>query len=159
VVFPRQFGLGGFAFAPVHIAAQQGDKAVWTLNAGNPTLAASSAWVDASAFCGSNGTNSCGSVDFCSMVSQALTQLLTVSPAGGVVDARGVLQVPAVGGGSVACNSNPFSPLQQTNGFPITIFLPPYTIQLDPLSGVPGTGTWTLPSMSDLLVRDCKPSC
>ncbi|MGA8733066.1 MAG: hypothetical protein WB558_04010 [Terriglobales bacterium] len=46
----------------------------------------------------------------------------------------------------MACNSNPFSPLQQNNLIPITILLPPYTIQLNPINGVAGSGSWTLPN-------------
>jgi|HubBroStandDraft_2_1064218.scaffolds.fasta_scaffold21785_1 hypothetical protein len=146
----RWFFLGslvfcGFSFAPVRVVAQKGDKAVWTLSGQNPTLAASSAWVDASVFCGSGGTNNCGSADFCSMVSQAITQLLAVSPAGGVVDARGVLQIPAQQGGSMACNNNNGSPFPSSitlqnppNAIPITILLPPYTIAL--------SATWIVPN-------------
>ena len=85
----RWFFLGslvlcGFVLATVRVAAQTGDKAVYGTN---NNLAASSAWVDATAFCPSGGTSNCGNVDFCSVVSQAITKLLAVSPTGGVVDA------------------------------------------------------------------------
>jgi hypothetical protein len=81
----RWFFLGGvvlcgFVFVPERVAAQTGDKAVYGTNS---NLAASSAWVDATAFCASGGTNNCGNVDFCSVVSQAITKLLQVSPTGG----------------------------------------------------------------------------
>jgi hypothetical protein len=123
----------------------QGDKAVWTVSGGIPVLAASSTWIDASAFCGSSGTNNCNAAtDFCSVVSSALSQLVTVSPAGGVVDARGVMQVAA--GGSLGCSVDPFTPIETLNpNPPITILLPPYTIQLNATNGS-GSGTWTIPN-------------
>jgi hypothetical protein len=105
----------GLIFAPVQAAAQKGDNGVWTLNGINPVLAPSSAWVDASTFCNTGGTNCKGSsFDFCLIVSQALTQLKTASPAGGVVDARGVLQVPDGSPPTEDCTSNPFVPLQRS---------------------------------------------
>jgi hypothetical protein len=129
-----------FVFAPVRTAAQQGDKAVYTTGS---NLAPSSAWVDASAFCGFTGTNSCAGTnfDFCSIVSTALTNLLaSLSPAGGVVDARGVQPPPSVNNnGLELCSTNPFpSSITQANPYPITILLPPYTIQL--------SATWTIPN-------------
>lgn len=143
----RWFFLGslvlcGFVFATISVAAQTGDKAVYGTNS---NLAASSAWVDASAFCPGGGTNNCSGsgVDFCSVVSQAITELLTVSPVGGVVDARGVLQVPPPQMNAyLPCASNNGSPfpssITQTNPYPITILLPSYTIEL--------TATWTIPN-------------
>jgi hypothetical protein len=139
--------LCGFVFAPVRVAAQQGDKAVFGTGS---SLAASSDWVDASAFCGQGGTNNCNTTnfDFCAIVSTALGKLLMqLSPAGGVLDARGVLPPPATGNSPENCLSSPFpsSINTQTNPYPITILLPAYTIQLNPINGA-GTGTWTLPN-------------
>jgi len=134
--------------APVRIVAQTGDKAVWTVNGVTPTLAPSSAWIDASAFCNSGGTINCTTAtDFCLVLSAAISKLLLISPLGGVVDARGVLGIPAGSPPVESCSSNPFpsSVLPQTNTIPVTILLPPYTIQLNPTSGA-GTGTWVIPS-------------
>ena len=128
-----------FLLTPPRVAAQTGDKAVF--GTGN-SLAASSAWVDASAFCGSSGGQSCTSAtDFCSVVSTAISQLLTtLSPAGGVVDARGVQPPPVTGNiGYETCSGSPFpSSLSQTNLYPITLLLPAYTINL--------SITWTIPN-------------
>jgi hypothetical protein len=145
----RWFFLGslvlcGFVFSTVRVVAQTGDKAVWTINGQNPTLAPSTAWVDASAFCANNGTNGCKTKDFCSMMFQGINQLISVSSSGGVVDTRGVLQIPAQQEGNFQCKSNPF-PLLQNNSIPITVLLPAYTIELTAYNGT-GSGTWTLPN-------------
>ena len=127
-------------------AAQEGDKTVWAQSGASTVLAASTIWVDATSFCGTGGgTNNCNgaSFDFCTVVSKALTQLLSVSPAGGVVDARGVLPF---GAGTEPCSSDPFVPLETLSlNPPVTILLPAYNIELNPTSGA-GSGTWVLPN-------------
>lgn len=138
--------LGIVTLAPVRSVAQQGDKTVYTTN---DSLTPSTSWIDASAFCsvtGSGGTNSCvvsSTFDFCAVLSSALHSLLTVSsPAGGVVDARGVLSVPPRSAyPTELCQSNPFSQVSQTNTHPITILLPPFTVEITSLAG-----SWTLPN-------------
>ncbi len=124
---------------PTRLHAQQGEKAVY---ATSNNLAPSTVWVDASAFCGPQGTSSCTSTtDLCSMVNSAIAKLVLVSPAGGIVDARGVLPPPGSSQssqpGSVQCNSNPFS---SSNGNPITILLPAFQINFS--TGI----SWTIPN-------------
>jgi len=65
----------------------------------------SGAFVDAAAFCGAGGSSDCSgtSFDFCATLNTALTKLTTLSPAGGVVDARGVVPVPTGSGTGGGC--------------------------------------------------------
>jgi len=131
--------LGAVVFVPTRLDAQQGEKAVY---ATSNNLAPSTVWVDASAFCGSVGTSSCTSTtDLCSVVNSAILKLVTVSSAGGIVDARGVLPPPGSSQsqqpGSIPCNSNPFS---SSNGNPITVLLPAFQINFT--TGI----SWIIPS-------------
>lgn len=99
----------------------QGYDAVWGTKPPNCTtleVVGSSAFIDASAWCGGD----CSHQDFCTMVNFALVQLQSVSPSGGVVDARGVVTVNP----PLQCVSNPFSGIT----VPSTVLLPPLRIQL-----------------------------
>jgi hypothetical protein len=125
---------------PRGVWAQQGDNAVYLSGS---TIQGSGAFVDAAAFCGSGGSVSCSGTgfDFCATLKTALSNLSTLSPPGGVVDARGVVPAPTTintGGGSQNCNSNPFSGFSGINSVPITILLPASTINMN--------GGWTLPN-------------
>ncbi|MGA8491568.1 MAG: hypothetical protein WB711_14170 [Terriglobales bacterium] len=125
---------------PCLVQAQQGDNAVW---ASRTSIQGSGALVDVAAFCGSGGSSNCSgtSFDFCAALNTALTNLTTLSPAGGVADARGVVPAPTAissGGGSQHCNSNPFSGIAATNSVPITVLLPASVIKMN--------ATWTLPN-------------
>jgi hypothetical protein len=73
--------------------AQQGENAVCTSTTGCSTTQASAAFLDASAFC---TTTNCSGADLCKVINKALAAL---PPAGGVVDARGVIP-----GGPNSCN-------------------------------------------------------
>jgi len=133
--------LAVLVLVPCAVQAQQSDNAVW---ASGGSMQGSGAFVDAAAFCGAGGSSDCSgtSFDFCATLNTALTKLTTLSPAGGVVDARGVVPVPTgsgTGGGPQNCNSNPFSGISATNTVPITILLPASTIKLK-------GAAWTLPN-------------
>jgi hypothetical protein len=109
----------------------QGYDAVWGTKPPNCTtleVVGSPAFIDASAWCGGD----CSQVDFCIMVHDALVQLQSVSPSGGVVDARGVVTTQP----PLQCASNPFP--QPPNSVPSTVLLPPLKIQLH--------RPWILPS-------------
>lgn len=130
-------------FSATLLAAQQGDNAVYTLSNNVPTLAVSSAWIDASAFCGNNGSSGCGvpgSTDVCTMINRALSALPSI---GGVIDARGVVPPPP-NAQSQTCSGNPFPSTFSPNG-PVTVLLPASTIAMaQPQQGIPGT--WVLPN-------------
>ena len=130
--------------SPVDLVAQsKREKAVYQTST---QVSGTAAWVDASAFCSNGGTGNCSGLDFCAIVNAALSSLLTtnISPAGGVVDARGVLPAPPHNGNPESCNSNPF-PMPQANPYPITILLPAYGISLNEVNGT-GSGSWVLPN-------------
>jgi hypothetical protein len=98
----------------------QGYNAVWGTKSPSCTtleVVGSDAFIDASAWCGGD----CSQQDFCTMVNFALLQLQSVSPAGGVVDARGVVTTTP----PLKCASNPFSGIT----VPSTVLLPPLRIQ------------------------------
>jgi len=126
------------ALMPCAVRAQQGDNAVW---ASGTSIQGSGAFVDAAAFCGSSGSSNCGgSTDFCTVLSSALASLMSLSPPGGVVDARGVVPAPSGsgGGGSQNCGSDPFSGISAPNSVPIMVLLPASTINM--------AKTWILPN-------------
>jgi hypothetical protein len=85
----------------------------------------SPAFLDASAWCNGN----CNQADICKMIGDAMATL--PSPAGGVVDARGVVYP---NGGGITCSVNPF----QSSSTPVTVLLPPGSIDIQ--------ATWVLPS-------------
>src|SRR5580692_217722 len=122
-----------FAQAPRNV---EGYSGVWST-----TVTGSSAFIDASTFCG--GT-SCGgtTTDVCSMIAQALLPG-TLPSAGGVVDARGVVSTQNAPGVVQTCNIDPFQGISQSNTKPITVLLPAATIVMG--------CTWTLPSNTRLL--------
>ncbi|MGA8745667.1 MAG: hypothetical protein WB507_07370 [Solirubrobacterales bacterium] len=128
--------LATLMLSSVFVSAQQGDNAVYTT--GN-ILAASSAWIDASAFCGSSGSNTCGGsgTDVCMMIKSALGNLPSN---GGVIDARGVVSTT---GGAQTCSVNPFATIAQNNVVPINVLLPASTIIL--------LSSWTLPNNTRLV--------
>lgn len=111
-------------------SAQKGDGAVWTSSA---LISSSTAYVDASAFCG----GSCSGLDFCSVTNQALA---TLPAAGGVVDARGVNP-----GGSNSCSSSntPYVVGSTTITAPSMLLLPSGTITI--------SKTWVLPNASKII--------
>ncbi|MGA8489090.1 MAG: hypothetical protein WB711_01625 [Terriglobales bacterium] len=135
--------------SPVDLLAQvKGEKAVYQTST---QVSGTAAWVDASAFCTGGGTGNCNGAnfDFCATLNAALAALLSnnISPAGGVVDARGVLPAPLPSGSSESCLSSPFPPsLHQANPYPIAILLPAYGISLNEINGVRGSGSWVLPN-------------
>jgi len=92
----------------------------------NITVVASPAFVDASAWC--NGD--CNQADICKFIGDAIGNL--PAGVGGVVDARGVVYSD---GGPITCSGNPFP---QSNTVPVTVLLPPATIQIHK--------PWILPS-------------
>jgi len=99
----------------------QGYNAVWGTKSPNCTtleVVGSQAFIDASA-CPSGD---CSQQDFCTMVHDGLLQLESVSPTGGVVDARGVVTTQP----PLQCASNPFSGIS----VPSTVLLPPLKIQM-----------------------------
>jgi hypothetical protein len=130
LLFTVAVAVGCWLTAPLAANAQQGDNAVWGSSATIP----SSAFIDASAFCSSAGK--CGSGDdFCAVVNKALNQMQTSFPAGGVVDARAVVNTKTSGctntpwvGGGTGYNINT----------PSTLLLPAGTIFLGK--------TWILPN-------------
>jgi hypothetical protein len=130
--FPSAFSkmavVGVCLFAILPALAQEGDPAVW-LSTGK---ASSSAYIDASAFCGTSG---CGSQNFCSVVNQALHAL----PAnGGVVDARGI----NAGGSNTCAGTTPYTGTY-TITVPSILLLPSGTISIGK--------TWILPNASKII--------
>jgi hypothetical protein len=128
-VWPDEFHT---VLSPLVAIAQQGNKAVFKTST---SLAASPAWIDASAFCPSGGgTSTCGvsGSDVCSMIIAALG---SIPLTGGVIDARGV--VPPGPGLNQVCSANPFP---SSTYPPVTVLLPASTIVMPSTSG-----TWTLP--------------
>jgi hypothetical protein len=123
-----------FCSLPFLAFAQRGNNAVYQTST---SLAASPAWIDASAFCGTGGgTSSCGvsGFDVCSMISAAIS---SIPSTGGVIDARGVVPPSS---NKQTCSANPFP---STGGPypPMTVLLPASTIVMPATSG-----TWTLPN-------------
>ena len=115
------------------------NNAVWSSSS---LVGGSVAFIDASAFCGQNGTGNCGGggFDFCTTLSSALKAATTAG--GGIVDARGIVNPPTAGGGGgqLSCGSDPFSlaNISQGNTIPITVLLPAAPIKMG--------CTWMLPS-------------
>jgi hypothetical protein len=141
-----------FCISPNQMLAQEGQNAVY--NNGKPT--GSTAFVDASAWCGTTGgssncyigQNGKNVFDFCGALGSALSAVLIAG--GGVVDARGVVAPPGVpaggGGGSQQCNENPFGSIASNNDLPILVLLPASKIEIGK-----ATSSWTLPSNVHLL--------
>ena len=111
-------GSAAGAHATVICPSTQGFNAVWgtTTNCTTPLqVVGSPAFIDASAWCPSTGCGTAG-VDFCLMVGDALQQLQTLFPQGGVVDARGVTTINP----PMLCVNNPFFGIT----VPSTVLLP-----------------------------------
>jgi hypothetical protein len=125
--------------SPALLTAQKGENAVYNSSS---AVAGSTAFIDASAFCGTTGSGACGvaGTDACTMIATALSTYYPSTPAGLVVDARGV--VPP-SGGSQPCSGNPFANITQTNTVPITVLLPASTINI--------TAAWILPNNTRLV--------
>jgi hypothetical protein len=125
-------GFVWLAFDTPYAGAQLGDNAVW----GSSSRVASSAFIDASAFCATAGACSSSVDDFCNVVNQALHILPS---AGGVVDARGVNPANTK---STSCTGTPFNGTFAINT-PSTVLLPAGTIPLGK--------TWILPNGTKLI--------
>ena len=119
-----------FFTLPIGARAQaKGDNVVW---ANSTVKTGTTAAIDAAAWC-NNGD--CTSVDFCTMVNDAITQGLPSG--GGVIDARGVVRSD---GKEIPCNGNPFP---QSNTVPVTLLLPSSVITVH--------ATWVLPSNTKVI--------
>jgi hypothetical protein len=116
-------------------ATAQGNNIVFS---GSATVAPSTAFIDASAFC----TSRCTSNDFCVTLGLALAKVPTT---GAIVDARGL--VPPAGSAGAAppvatcANTNPFASLPASS--PVTVLLPAAFISI-------GT-TWKLPDRTRII--------
>lgn len=119
--------------------AQQGQNAVWISGSAR---AASSAFLDASSFCGTPGACSSGVDDFCAVLYAALHALSTSSfgTAGGVIDARGVIPSSTK---ATSCTGSPFVSGTSGINIPSTILLPAGIIPLGK--------TWVLPNGTKIL--------
>ena len=110
-------------------AQAQGNNAVY--NSAGSAVTFSSGFADASAFCSTGG---CAGKDFCSVVNNTLTTVLSKSQ-NPVIDARGINP-----GGVNTCSSSPlFSGIASAS----TVLLPAGTIEI--------SSTWTLPGGTRLL--------
>jgi hypothetical protein len=122
-------------------SAQDGDNAICTTTACTGTgIFASSAFIDASAFC-STGGSCTTSDDFCSVVNTALTKLPT---AGGVVDARGVMTSTGI-----SCTST-------TTPMPFTGITTPSTVLL-PAGKITISHNWILPDRTRIIGQGNNP--
>lgn len=122
-----------------HASAQDGYNAICTTTACTGTgIIASSAFIDASAFC-STGGSCTTSDDFCSVVNTALTKLPT---SGGVVDARGVMTSTGI-----SCTST----------MPFTSITTPSTVLL-PAGKITISETWILPDRTRIIGEGNNPS-
>jgi hypothetical protein len=123
-------GLVGLMTSPKLVKAQaEGNNAVY--NSAGSSVTFSSAFADASAFCGSGG---CAGKDFCSVVNTALSTVVARNQTL-VVDARGINA-----GGTNTCSGSPlFSGITNAS----TVLLPAGTIKI--------SSTWTLPGGTRLL--------
>jgi hypothetical protein len=110
--------LAWWSGAPNGAQGQQGDNAVY--NASSACCQASTAFIDATAFCAMPG-GCTTSDDFCSVVNQALK---TLPSTGGVVDARGVNP-----GANNTCVNSPFTTPNSITT-PSTVLLPPGPIYI-----------------------------
>lgn len=121
--------LFAIALASPVATAQKGQNVVYDVN---NAFQPSSAWVDASAFCGSSGGSfQCWSAnaDVCAMIAQALTPSF-IAAGGGVIDARGSLYLGVVAQAEQPCSTNPFASVPVANIVPITVMLPASVIDL-----------------------------
>jgi hypothetical protein len=127
-------------FSPVLVTAQKGENAVYI----SSSITGSTAFIDASAFCGATGSGACGGAgtDVCTMIGTALSNYIRTS-AGVVVDARGVIAPPNPGPAPQTCPNNPFAAISQTNTVPIIVLLPASTINIKT--------AWTLPNNTRLV--------
>src|SRR5437868_5092094 len=103
-VCPVVLGLALCGACADHLLLDPRLHAVWGTKAPNCTtleVVGSPAFIDASAWCGGD----CSQVDLCLMVHDALLQLQTLFPQGGVVDARGVTTITP----PMHCADDPFS--------------------------------------------------
>jgi hypothetical protein len=134
---------GSLAFAllalPARAQTDTGDNAVCTSATGCTTTSPSTAFIDASAFCGTSG---CGSQDFCSVVNKALN---TIPASGGVVDARGINP----GGSNTCTGDTPYSATYTITN-PSTLLLPSGTIAINT--------TWVLPDRTRIIGEGNNPN-
>jgi hypothetical protein len=131
---------------PGHAQTYTGENAVCTSASGCTSTLPSTAFIDASAFSAPAG---CTSGDFCCIANQALYNLSTISPAGGVVDARGVNS-----GGSNSCSGTTPYVVTVTGGHtittPSTLLLPSGTITINT--------TWVLPDRTRIIGEGNNPN-
>jgi hypothetical protein len=127
--------------------AQTGANAVCTSASACSTTTPSTAFIDASAFCGTSG---CGSQDFCFVVNQALH---TLPLAGGVVDARGFNPGGSTGSTYTCNGTTPYVVSSSQGGYTITtpsiLLLPSGTISINT--------TWILPDRSRIFGEGNNP--
>jgi hypothetical protein len=144
-------GLGVVLLSSTLSTAQQGDNAV---TGASGHLAASSAWIDASVFCGTSsggsGSNACGvsggsaPTDVCTIINRALLTGIPSGATGAVIDARGVVPPPGISTAQ-QCSGNPFAGFTNSTNIPIEVLLPASII------GMPtSSGTWILPNNTRL---------
>ena len=119
----------------------EGENAICTSATACSTLIPSPAFVDASAFCNPN----CSSADFCATVNQALNALNQLSPAGGVVDARGINS----GGDNACTGTTPYTGMHSITA-PSTLLLPSGKITINQ--------TWVLPDRTRIMGQGNNPS-